>query len=68
MSPLENLRLLKWNIYEQLPVVHIAPALDVKNKTFYWYSPEAKYFVKAKYGFRSEEVKDWELNYFKLIK
>lgn len=45
-----------------------APGLDVKRKTFYWYSPEAKYFVKAKYDFRSEEVKDWELNSYNLKK
>ena len=45
-----------------------APALDVKRTTFYWYSPEAKYFVKAKYDFRSEMVKDWELISFKSIK
>jgi hypothetical protein len=45
-----------------------APALDVKSTTFYWYSPEAQYFVKAKYDFRSEEVKDWELISFKLKK
>jgi hypothetical protein len=42
-----------------------APALDVKRKTIYWYSPDAKYFVKAKYDFGSEEVKDWELISFK---
>jgi len=45
-----------------------APALDVKRQTFYWYSPEAKYFVKAKYDFRSEEIKDWELTSFHLKK
>jgi len=38
-----------------------APGLDVKRKTLYWYSPDAKYFVRAKYDFRSEIVKDWEL-------
>ena len=38
-----------------------APAFDVKRQTSYWYSPEAKYFVKAKYDFSSEIVKDWEL-------
>ncbi len=45
-----------------------APGLDVKRKTFYWYSPEVKYFVRAKYDFSSEEVKDWELNSFTLKK
>ena len=45
-----------------------APALIIKRQTFYWYSPEAKYFVKAKYDFRSEIVKDWELISFKSIK
>ena len=45
-----------------------APALDVKRQTFYWYSPEAKYFAKAKYDFSSEIVKDWELISFKSIK
>ena len=45
-----------------------APALEVKRKTFYWYAPEAKYFVKAKYDFSSEIVKDWQLTSFHLKK
>jgi len=45
-----------------------APGFNLKRQTFYWYSPEAKYFVKAKYDFSSEIVKDWELKSFTLKK
>ena len=45
-----------------------SPGVTLTRKTFFWYSPEAKYFVKAKYDFRSEMVKDWELTSFKSIK
>jgi hypothetical protein len=45
-----------------------APSVDVKRKTLYWYSPDAKYFVRAKYDYQSKEAKDWDLNSFKLKK
>jgi hypothetical protein len=45
------------------------PGATVTSKTFFWYSPEVKYFVKAKYDFQMERVvKDWDLNSFNLKK
>ena len=45
-----------------------APGVDLKRKPLYWYSPDAKYFVRAKYDYQSKIVKDWDLESFKLKK